>query len=159
MLTAIAWVLVIAGTLLIGNLQLSRETAVTVALNKLSYALAVMLVAPGIILAQLVVQNGIAIVFPGWVSIGSNRAQGIEATGQRLLMMAGNLITLVLSILPGAIVGGGLALVVYWTTGVLLVVLPALILAVFLLAESWLAIEALGRVLERTDVSAIEATE
>jgi hypothetical protein len=158
-LTAIVWVLLIAGTLLVGSLQLPDGGLVAAKLHAVSYALAALIVAPGLILAQLVVQNGIAIVFPAWVAIGANRARGIEATGQRLLMMIGNLLALLLSLLPGAIVGGGLALVIYWTTGVVLVVVPALILSVFMLAECWLAIEALGRVLERTDVSAIEASE
>jgi hypothetical protein len=79
--------------------------------------------------------------------------------GQRLLMMAGSFLTLLLSLLPGVIAGGVVALIVYWLTGVLLIVLPALVLGLFLLAECWLAVEALGRVLDRTDVSAIEAIE
>jgi ABC-2 type transport system permease protein len=158
-LSAIAWLLVIGAALLAGNLQLPQASMSAFVPNRVAYALAAMFIAPGLILAQLVVQNGIAIVFPAWVAIGSSRARGIEATGQRLLMMAGNLLTLLLSLLPGAIVGGGLALVVYWTTGVVLVVVPALVLGLFMLAESWLAIEALGRVLERTDVSAVEASE
>jgi ABC-2 type transport system permease protein len=158
-LTALAWLFVIVSTLLAGGLRVSGDVAELVALNKVSYAAAAMLVAPGLILVQLVVQNGLAIVFPAWVAIGANRARGIEATGQRLLMMLGNILTLLLSLLPGVIVAGGLAVAVYWTTGVVLVVLPALVLGLFLVAESWLAVEALGRVLDRTDVSAIEAVE
>jgi len=158
-LTAICWLLVILSTLLTGNLRLSGAAAEAVALHRLSYAAAAMLIAPGLILVQLVVQNGLAIIFPAWVAIGANRARGIEATGQRLLMMFGNLLTLLLSLLPGVIVAGGLAALVYFTTGVVLVVLPALMLGLFLIAESWLAVEALGKVLERTDVSALEAIE
>jgi hypothetical protein len=158
-LTVIAWTLVIAGTMLTGSLRLDGATAATVALNRLSYAIAAMLVSPGLILSQLVVQNGIAVMFPAWVSIGASRSRGVEVMGQRLLMMAGNLITLLLSLLPGLIVGGGLAVLVYATTGVVLVVLPALIVAAFMLAECWLAVAALGRVLDRTDVSALEASE
>ena len=36
---------------------------------------------------------------------------------------------------------------------------PALIVSVVVLAECWLAIEGLGRVLDRTDPSAVEASE
>lgn len=158
-LTAIAWILIVVGALLAGMFHLRPDAAAAVLANRLSYAIAAMLVAPGILLSQLVVQNGIAIVFPAWVAVGASRASGIEATGQRLLMLAGNLITLVLALLPGAIVGGGLALAVYWTTGVVLVFVPALLVAALLLAECWLATEALGRVLERTDVSAVDAAE
>jgi ABC-2 type transport system permease protein len=158
-LTLIAWTLTVCGALLTGNLQLDDATALTIALNRLSYAIAAMLVAPGIIMAQLVVQNGLAIMFPAWIAIGASRARGVEVTGQRLLMMAGNIITLLLALLPGAIVGGGVALLIYATTGVVLVVVPALILAMVMLGECWLAVEGLGRVLDRTDVSAVEASE
>jgi hypothetical protein len=158
-LSAIAWLFILGILMLTGRLPLDGGTAATVAIGRVSYAVAAALVAPGLILAQLVVQNGLAIMFPAWVTIGASRAQGVEATGQRLLMMAGNLLALVLSLLPGVIVGGGLALAVYATTGVVLVVLPALILGVTLLAESWLAVEALGRVLARTDVTAIGPVE
>jgi ABC-2 type transport system permease protein len=158
-LTGIAWVLTIAGGLLAGSLNGMGGAAASMMVNRLSFGIAVMVVAPGVILAQLVVQNGMAIVFPAWVAIGANRARGIEATGQRLLMLAGNLLTLLLSLLPGVVVGGGIALVVYWMTGVMLIVLPALVLGTFMLAECWLASEVLGRVLDRTDVSAVEAVE
>ena len=158
-LTAIAWTFAIAGAILSGSLQLDGAAAVAVALNKVSYTIAAMLVAPGIILAQLVVQNGMAVTFPAWVMVGASRSRGVEVMGQRILMMAGNIITLLLSLLPGAIIAGGIGLLIYATTGVVLVVVPALILAIFMLAECWLAVELLGRVLDRTDVSALEATE
>jgi ABC-2 type transport system permease protein len=158
-LTAIAWLLIGAGALLIGALDTSGSIRWMTSFNRLSFATAAMLIAPGVILAQLVVQNGIAVVFPAWVAVGTARARGIEATGQRLLMMAGNIVTLVLALLPGVLVGGAIAGGVYWKTGVLPIVIPALIVCAFLLVECWLAIEALGRVLERTDVSAVETSE
>ena len=157
-LTTIAWLLTIGAAMLLGTLDIRAFRSITL-LNRLSYALAAMLVAPGLILSQLVVQNGIAILFPAWVPVGSARARGIEATGQRLLMMAGNIVTLVLALLPGVIVGGLVGAIVYWQTGVLLILLPALIVSAFMVAECWLAIEGLGRALERTDVSAVDASE
>ena len=79
--------------------------------------------------------------------------------GQRLLMLAGILLTLAASLLPGALIAGVVAVVMYWATGVTLVILPAIILAFVVVGECWLAVEGLGRVLERTDVSAIDAAE
>jgi hypothetical protein len=157
-LTTIAWFLTIGAAMLLGTLDIRLFRSITL-LNRLSYAIAAMLVAPGLILSQLVVQNGIAIMFPAWVSVGGARARGIEATGQRLLMMAGNIVTLVLALLPGLLVGGIVGAIVYWQTGVVLVLLPALIVSAFMIAECWLAIEGLGRALERTDVSAVGTSE
>lgn len=157
-LTTIAWLLTLGAGVLMSSMDIRALNSLPI-LSRVSYAAAAMLVAPGLILAQLVVQNGIAILFPAWVSVGSARARGIEATGQRLLMMAGNILTLVLALLPGVLVGGVVAAIVYWQTGVVLIFLPALIVCAFMVAECWLATEALGRALERTDISAVEATE
>jgi hypothetical protein len=158
-LTVIAWLLIITGAILLASIHPAKSLQFLTAYSMFSFAIGAMLLAPGIILAQLVVQNGIAIVFPAWVSVGTARARGIEATGQRMLMLAGNLVTLVLSLLPGALVAGAIAGGVYWKTGMFPIVVPALVICAFMLTECWLAIEALGRVLERTDVSAIETTE
>ena len=158
-LTVAAWAFAIVGIVVFASITPKGELQSLTLMNKLSYGLSVMLVAPGVILAQLVVQNGMAIMFPAWVPAGGARAAGLEATGQRLLMLAANLITIVLSLVPGAIVGGLIGWLVYWKTGVVIVLVPALILCVFMLAQCWLAVEGLGRLLERTDVTEIDATE
>ncbi len=79
--------------------------------------------------------------------------------GQRLLMMAGILLTLAVSLLPGAVIAALVTVLVYWLTGTVLIVLPALIVAVVVAGECCLAIEGLGRVLDRTDVSVIDPAE
>jgi len=103
------------------------------------------------------VQNGFAIAFPAWVSLDTSRARGIEVMGQRMLMLAGNAIALALFVLPGALAGALIALAVYWTTHVIVVVVPVLVLMMVMLAECWLAVEALGRALERTDVNSVDS--
>jgi ABC-2 type transport system permease protein len=138
--TVVAWLLLLIGALL-----------------GVSYLTAAAILAPAIILSQTVVQNALAVLFPAWIAIGPSRSRGIDAMGQRLLMLAGMLITLAVSLLPGALIAGVVALLVYWTTGVMLVILPALIAAFVVVGECWLAAEGLGRVLDRTDVSAIDA--
>jgi hypothetical protein len=124
-----------------------------------SWAIAALLLTPAFISSQLVVQNGAAVLFPAWVTIGASRARGVEAMGQRLLMMAGIMLTLVVSVLPAAIVAALAAGAIYFSMGVVPVILPAAIIAIVMFAECLLVIEWLGRVLERTDVTAVEATE
>jgi ABC-2 type transport system permease protein len=159
MLTSIAWLLILGALALSSRIPLAGAVAVAVARSRLSFAAAAMLVAPALILAQLVVQNGLAIAFPAWIAIGASRARGIDAMGQRMIMMAGNLIVLVLSILPGAIVAAVVVFVVYFLTHTIIFVVPALTVALVIIAECWFAVEALGRLLDRTDVNAVDARE
>ena len=125
----------------------------------LSYPIAALLLTPAFICAQLDVQNGAAVMFPAWITLGASRARGVEAMGQRLLMMAGIMLVLVVSVIPAALVAALVTAVVYFSTGVLIIVLPAAIIGVVMIVECLLVIEWLGRVLERTDVTAIEAVE
>jgi hypothetical protein len=48
---------------------------------------------------------------------------------------------------------------VYQVTGTIVILLPALLVALVVAGECWLAIEGLGRVLDRTDPSAVDAAE
>ena len=158
-MSAMVWLLILLSALLGAELLARIGDAPLAVLDRLSYALAAAILAPPIILAQTVVLNGIAVVFPSWSSLGTSRARGIDAMGQRLLMMAGILLTLVLSLLPGAVVAGLLMAAVYWLTGTLLIVIPALLVALVVIVECWVATELLGRVLDRTDVTAIDPVE
>lgn len=158
-LTVIAWVCLASGAVLLGNGAGTERALGAVALNRLSYTVAAMLVAPAMILAQIVVQNGAAVLFPAWVSVGPSRPRGIDAMGQRLLMVAGMLVLLVVSLLPAAIVAGLIDGIVYWFTGTILIVLPAAIIAIVVMVECVLAIEGLGRILDRTDVTALSPVE
>ena len=158
-MSSIVGLLILTGTLL-GTEVFDHigESAASLA-ERLSYAAGAGILATAFILAQTVIVNGIAVLFPAWSAAGSSRSRGIDAMGQRLLMMAGILLTLVVALLPGAAVAAVLVFAVYWLTGTILVVLPALLVAGVVVVECWVATELAGRVLDRTDVTAIEASE
>ncbi|HOG28677.1 MAG TPA: hypothetical protein PLT35_05300, partial [Vicinamibacterales bacterium] len=113
--------------------------------------------APSLILAQSVVQNALAVLFPAWVAGTGPRARGIDAMGQRLLVMAGILVILLLSVLPGAVVAALVAAAAYRLTGAVPIVVPALVVSAVVAGECWLALEGLGRIFDRTDASAADA--
>ncbi len=159
LLTGIAWLCIVGGMFLVTSLPNRGGAALSLVLNRLSYGAAAMFVAPALILVQLVVQNGIAVMFPAWIAIGASRARGIDAMGQRLLLMAGILLTLALALIPAALVAGAAGFAVYWTMGIVPVILPAALGSAILVVECWVAVQILGRVLDRTDVSAIEPVE
>jgi hypothetical protein len=157
--TAVAWLLILMGALLLGEGSARSLALVPRLMDRVSYAAAALILAPALILSQTIVQNALAVIFPAWVRVGATRARGIDVMGQRLLLMGGNLLALALSLVPGAIAGGLAGLAIYALTGSIPVVLPAVLVAIVVFAEGWLATELLGRVLDRTDVSAVDAAE
>jgi ABC-2 type transport system permease protein len=158
-LSGLAWAVILLALSASKSLPLESGTLTSMVLHRVSYAVAAALVFPAVILTQTIIHNAMAIVFPSWAALGASRARGIDAMGQRLLMLAGLIITLAVAILPGTLAGGVVFLAAKWLLGVTLIILPAAVFAAVILVESWVATELLGRVLARTDVSAIDAIE
>src|SRR6476646_9428397 len=96
-----------------------------------------MLLAPGFILVQLLMQNAIAVMWPSWVVTGSRQNRGIDVMGQRLIMVFGLLVVLVVVVLPAAIAAAIVGFALYWTTHTVHVLLPAVIAAAVLLIEAF----------------------
>jgi hypothetical protein len=157
--TAVAWLLLLTGAMLGGGLRTGSPETSAFAAHRFSYLAAAAVLAPALILSQTVVQNGLAVLFPAWITVGASRSRGIDAMGQRLLMLAAILLTLLASVLPGTILAVAFAGLVYWLTGTVLIVAPAVIVAAVVAGECWLATEGLGRVFDRTDLTAMEAVE
>ena len=157
MVTSIAWLFILGAASLAGNLRgASMQSLIQ---GRLSYATAALVLAPGIILAELTVLNGLAVLFPAWISTGASRSRGVDALGQRLFTTAGVLLTLVIALVPAAVVAGLVAGGIYLLSGILVVVLPAIIMTGMLVMECLLVVELLGRVLDRTDVTALSPAE
>jgi hypothetical protein len=158
-LTGLAWILVTASVLLMSRIPANAAGVAMLVLNRVSYGVAALLMAPPIIVIQLIVQNSLAVLFPAWVVIGASRSRGVEVMGQRMLMQAGIWLTLLISVVPAAVLAGLLAFAIYLVTGLVPIVLPAALGAAVILAEAFLATEALGRALDRTDVGSLEPTD
>ncbi|HUQ88448.1 MAG TPA: putative ABC exporter domain-containing protein [Vicinamibacterales bacterium] len=157
MLTSIAWLFILGAASLSGNL--SVRFLQPFLQDRFSYVAAAVLLAPGLILVELTMLNGLAVMFPAWISTGASRSRGVDAVGQRLFTTAGVVLTLVIALLPATIVAGLVAGGFYFLTGVLLIVIPSAIITSVLLLECFLVVEMLGRVLDRTDVSAVSPAE
>jgi hypothetical protein len=158
-LTGFAWIFVIASVLLMTRAPSNAAGLARVVLNRVSYGIAALLIAPPIIVVQLIVQNGLAVLFPAWAVIGATRSRGVEVMGQRLLMQAGIWLTLLVAIAPAVLLAGVLGFVIYLATGLVPIVAPAALGSAVIFAEAFLATEALGRALNRTDVGSLEPTE
>jgi hypothetical protein len=156
--TAAAWLLLAAAALSGAGLRPVSGGTVFGA-SRASIFVAAIILSPAIVFSQVVAQNGLAVLFPAWAAIGESRARGLDAMGQRMLLLAGMLFALAVSLVPGAVLAALLAVATYQMTGAVPIVAPALIVAVVVFAEGWLVIEGLGRVLDQTDPSAVEAVE
>lgn len=118
-----------------------------------------LLFAPALSLLGLLIQNAMALFFPGWISLGSQRSRGIESMGQQVVLMIAYFILYVLLLLPAilaaALLGGG----VYWIVGSPGIIVGAAVAAGVVFAEAWLGTFWLGHLFEKTDPRQIEANE
>ena len=98
-------------------------------------------------------------MFPAWVPLGNQRARGLDAMGQRLIMMGGTWLLMAVALLPGAIVGGIIWFALQQFIGPGALIPAAAACTAIVGIEVLLATEALGPVYERLDVMAVEKAE
>jgi ABC-2 type transport system permease protein len=105
-------------------------------------------------LIGVLIQNAAALIMPGWVQLGKERARGVEAMGQNLITMVATVLVLVLALIPAGLIFA-LVFIPAYLAGYGLPALPvaSLFAALGLLAETGLAIIWLGRMYDRFDVS------
>jgi hypothetical protein len=154
MITVIAWAMIAVAT------TLSGTVVPRVGIGwRLGTGLAVAIVAPALVFAQLTVHNAVALLFPAWVPLGTQRPRGLDAMGQRIIMLGGTWLMLVVMALPGVIAAG----IVWFAGGRFFgpgMLIPAAGVCTAVIAvEVLLATEALGPVYERLDVLAVERVE
>jgi ABC-2 type transport system permease protein len=154
LVTAIAW------GLLGLAFSLSGRAFTTITLNlRLAVALAAVMLTPALVFAQLTIHNAVALIFPAWVSLGNQRARGLDAMGQRLIMLGGTWLVLIVMLLPGAFAGGIIWFAVRPLLGTAALAAGAAVCSVIVGIEVLLATEALGPAYERLDVTAVERAE
>jgi ABC-2 type transport system permease protein len=126
---------------------------------RLSAAASAAILAPALVFAQLAIHNGVALLFPAWVPLGSQRPRGLDALGQRLIMLGGTWLLLVIGILPAAVAGALVWFACQWFAGSAALVPGAAACAIVVAIEVALATEALGPAFERIDILAVERAE
>jgi hypothetical protein len=128
-------------------------------MDRWSYAAAAFLAAPAVVAAQYTVQNALAIFFPAWVSLGNQRTRGIDAMGQRLIMLVAILLALLLFAGPGAIAAAVVWFVLRGVMNAAVFVPVAVAFAGVVLVEVLMATELLGPAYERLDLTSVERVE
>ncbi len=153
-ITACAWMTLAVATFLAGTMM----THVGLGL-RLGGGAALAILTPALVLSQLTIHNAAALIFPAWVPLGNQRPRGLDAMGQRLIMLGATWLLLGLSFLPGAIVGGIVWFALQHFIGAAALVPAAIVCTAIVAVEVLLATEALGPAYERLDVLAVERAE
>ena len=154
LLSALVWLCVVAAVFLSAGTSLAARLSIE---HRASYALAALMLAPGVILAQIVAQNGLAVLFPGWVDLSPAATRGVDVMGQRMLVAGGLYLVVALALAPPAIAAVAVGWAMHALTGLVPIVLPSVAALGVLAVECAAAMEAIGALLDRTDVTAIPA--
>jgi hypothetical protein len=112
------------------------------------------LILPALNLITIQIPNAAVLLFPAWFQPGKEHAQGIEATGQRLIMVLGQFIVFGIALVPAAVGFTVALLLVKMLLGVGVGILAGALVSVVILAvEAALCIRLLGTVFEKFDLS------
>lgn len=117
------------------------------------------LLLPAINFLAMLIQNGAAILLPGWVNPGPDRPLGVEALGHNMLIMTGFLVILTGLLLLPAGLGAALFLALepaagWWAAP------PAGVAALLtMVLEARVLLGRLGRVFESTDPASVPPAE
>lgn len=150
-LTSIQWLLVGAGVVFCSRSQLP----LLMGWGSFALGFGIAVIAPMINLITLQIPNAAVLLFPAWFQSGKDGPQGIEATGQRIIFLIGQLIVFLLALIPAALA----FILVFFVVKVLLTVTTAIPLAsvaasLILAGEAALGLLVLGRFFDKLDVSA-----
>lgn len=154
LLTAMAWTAIAVALYLSGTIMLRVGLA-----WRMGIGAAIAILTPALVFSQLTIHNAVALVFPAWVALGNPRARGLDAMGQRLIVLGGTWLLLILSVIPGAIAGAILWFAFKQFIGPMALVPAALACTAIIAIEVLLATEALGPAYERLDMMAVERAE
>jgi hypothetical protein len=149
--TVIAWAL--GAIALFFSAAVFEETGLA---WRTAIGVAALILTPALVAAQYTIHNAAALIFPAWVPVGSGRPRGVDAMGQRLILLGATWLMLLVSLVPGAIVGAILWVAFFRFVGPWVLVPAALVCVATVAVEVLLATEALGPAYERLDITSVE---
>jgi hypothetical protein len=154
-LTCIQWLLI---PLAVGGLLgLDREAQVPLGLiGGLAIALAIM--APALNVLSFIIPNASVLLLPAWFQTDKSMPHGIEAMGQRIVLLLGQMLMLLIAALPAGLVFTLILLLGEWVAGWWIAApLAGLAATAVVLVEVAVALVLMGRWFEQLDVSEMGA--
>jgi hypothetical protein len=147
-LAAFQWVLLVVGAGLVFCLPVKQKALF------LAITLGAAMLLPVLDLLLLLIPNAAVLLFPSWIQAGKDSPRGIEATGQRLIFALGQMLVLLLALLPAAGAFVGIFFLLYFAFGPAAAVpLASLAATIILAAEAGFGVMLLGKLFERFDVT------
>jgi hypothetical protein len=128
-------------------------------MGRVTVASTAVLLLPALVAAQYLVLAAATVLLPAWVPIGDQRPRGLDAMGQRLIMLFGVLVTVIAIMLPGAITGGILWLLLNRIIGDLAVIPAAIACTVTVAIIVAAGTEILGPLFDQMDITSVERAE
>jgi ABC-2 type transport system permease protein len=150
-LTGIQWVLLLLACTLIWQAPIPGLGRA----NCLAIGFGAAVLVPMLNLITLQIPNAAVLLFPAWFQPGKEGPHGIEATGQRIIFMIGQVLVFLIALIPATIVFGVIFFIFRLALSLSLVIPLASIAAALVLgAEGAFGVLLLGRLFERFDVAA-----
>lgn len=122
---------------------------------RIAIGFGVAMIAPALNFISLLIPNAAVLLFPSWFQTGKDAPAGIEATGQRLIFVFGQVLVMALALAAPA---GIFALIFFLGKNFLgaMAVIPiaAIVATVILAVEGSIGLMLLGKFFERFDLSA-----
>ena len=152
--TGVAWVLGLLSLVLSASLFSRAGLSMRMAVGS-----AALILVPSLVLVQFTIHNAAALLFPAWIPADGSQPRGVDAFGQRLILLGATWLVLLASLIPAVVVSGILGLVLYPFVGIWILVPSAGVAATILLFEVFLATESLGPAYESLDMVSVERIE
>ena len=147
-LVAFQWLLLLVGAGLVLYLPGKQEALL------LAIALGAAVLLPVLDLLLLLIPNAAVLLFPSWIQTGKDSPRGIEATGQRLIFALGQMLVLLLALLPATAAFLAVFFLLYFASGPATAVpLASLAATIILAVEAGFGVMLLGKLFERFDVT------
>jgi hypothetical protein len=147
-LAGFQWLLVLFGFGVVIFMPVKQETLVV------AIGLGAACLLPVLDFLLLLIPNAAVLLFPSWVQTGKEGPRGIEATGQRLVMATGQMLALLVALVPAGLVFAAVYFPLKMAFGPIMPLpFAALAAALIVAVEAWLGVLLLGRLFERFDVT------
>ena len=147
-LAAAQWLLLVVGAGCVLYLPGKYETLF------LAIALGAAVLLPVLDFLMLLIPNAAVLLFPSWIQTGKDSPRGMEATGQRLIFALGQVLVLLVAILPAAAAFVGVFFLLNFAFGPAAAVpLASLAAAMIVAVEAGFGVMLLGKLFERFDVT------
>jgi hypothetical protein len=122
------------------------------------FALCCAAIAPFLVALELLVPNAAPVLLPGWFRAIRTPGAGIDLMGQRLIFGFGQIIVILLALLPAVVTAGVLVFITQWFAGPALAVVFATAAVILVLAaELWCGVWWVGGRFEKLDLAEARA--